>query len=375
MKRLILSAVLGLMAGGTSVKAVDILFNNTLDQIAVQDQINATPVGWTVLGSKSISGPFYDGGDSEPWCNVSPPSDPAGYGFFFKPFSGSINTNSALNDLLTVALYQENATTPGTKFTLSANVTCEPNYSGLFSTNSPAPKTVFFVNFYDSSGTLLATNEYDLVAAGLPTTGPGGMAASVMTTPQYTAPANTAKVRAGEQLRNVYNTTGAQSTFADNFNLDAISPPGSPVITNQPGQVSVAPGATATFTVGVQDTTGVSYQWQHANGNISDATNSTLTVSNVAAADVGHYRVLVSNSNGSVYSSDGILTIVTFDINPVTSITGKVGDTYRVDYTTSLSSPNWIPLSTNKLTTSPFAVMDPTSARNGPRFYRAVFLH
>jgi hypothetical protein len=379
--KLILSAVLGLMAGGSSVKAVNVLFNPFLDQVAVQDQLNATPVGWTVQGTKSISGPFLDGGDSETFCNVSPPSDPNGYGFFFKPFSGSINTNSALNDLLTVALFQDNAATPGTKFTLSANVSCEANYSGLFATNSPVPKTVFFVNFYDSGGNLLATNEYDLVANGMSTAGVGGLATSILTTPQYTAPAGTAKVRAGEQLRNVYSTTGQQSTFADNFDLEAIAPPGSPVITNQPAQVSVAPGGTATFTVGIQNPTGVSYQWQHANGNISDGgeysgtTNSTLTVSNVAAADVGHYRVFVSNSNGSVYSADAVLTIVTFDINPVTSITGRIGDTYQVDYTTSLSSPNWIPLSTNKLTTSPFPVMDPTPARNGPRFYRAVFLH
>jgi hypothetical protein len=381
--KLILSAVLGLMAAGTSgVKADNILFNGDLGQTALQDQNNPTPVGWTVVGSKSLSGPFFDGGDSETFCNVTPPADPTDqYGFFFKPFAGSINTNSALNDLLTVALYQDNPATPGTKFTLSGYASCEANYSGLFNTNSPAPRTVFFVNFFDTNGVQIATNEFDLIPGMTPAE--GAPPTRLLTTPQYTAPANTGKVRVGEKLYNVYSTTGQQSAFVDDFDLEAVAPAGSPVITNQPTQVSVAAGGTASFTVGVSNTAGVTYQWQHAGTNISDGgefsgtTSSTLTVTGVSAADTGHYRVLVSNSFGSVYSSDGVLTIVSSDINPVVTIVGKVGDTYRVDYTASLNPPvNWTPLSTNKLTSSPFPVLDPTSARTtAHRFYRAIFLH
>jgi hypothetical protein len=380
--KLILSAVLGLMAGGTSVNAANILFNGDLGQTASQDQNNPTPVGWTVVGTLSLSGTFFDGGDSETFCNVSPPADPSDLnGFFFKPFHGTDNpTNPAASDLCTVILYQDNAATAGTKFTLSGYASCEVNYSGLFNTNSPAPATVFFVNFFDTNGVQIATNEFNLIPGMSPPE--GAPPTRLLTTPQYTAPAGTAKVRVGEEIRNTYNTTGGQSTFVDDFDLEAVFPAGSPVITNQPLQVSVAPGATATFTVGVSNSAGVTYQWQHSNTNISDGgaysgtTNSTLTVSNVAAADVGHYRVLVANSFGAIYSSDGVLTIVTSDINPVITLTGKVGDTYEVQYKTSLSQANWIPLSTNKLTSSPFPVLDPTSARTGgPRFYQAVFLH
>jgi hypothetical protein len=388
MKRLLaLSAVLGLMAGGTSVvKAANILFNSDLGQIAVQDQNNATPVGWTVVGSKSLSGPFFDGGDSETFCNTtvdSPPADDQN-GFFFKPFAGSANpTNSALNDLLTVELYQDNPTTPGTKFILSGYASCEGNYCGLpsFNTNSPAVKTVFFVNFFDTNGVQIATNEFDLIPGMSPPE--GAPPTRLLSTPQYTAPTNAATVRVGEKLYNAWTTAlPQQSAFVDDFDLEAVAPAGSPVITNQPAQVSVKPGGNASFTVGVSNTTGVTYQWQHANTNISNGgeysgvTNSTLAVTGVTANDVGHYRVVVSNPIGTVYSSDAPLTIVTSDINPVVSITGKIGDTYRVDYTTSLSLPNWIPLSTNKLTSSPFPVLDPTPVRTGgPRFYRAIFLH
>jgi hypothetical protein len=240
---------------------------------------------------------------------------------------------------------------------------------------------VFVIAFISASGTLLASNAFDLVTAGLPNTGPGGMASFLYTTPQVTAPAGTVTVRAGASLLNAYSTTGAQSFFVDAFDLESSAPPGSPVITNQPAQVTVSPGQTATFTVGVSNSTGVTYQWQHSNtnlsngGNISGATSSTLTVSGVSPSDVGHYRALVSNGSGSVYSADATLAIMGINFYPVISLTGKIGDTYRVDYSTAIAPTTWIPLSTNKLTVSPQLLIDTGSPGNNTRFYRAVFLH
>jgi hypothetical protein len=54
---------------------------------------------------------------------------------------------------------------------------------------------------------------------------------------------------------------------------------------------------------------------------------------------------------------------------------GKIGDTYRVDYATSLAPTTWIPLSTNLLTTSPQLVLDASSPGDKSRFYQAVFLY
>jgi len=70
---------------------------------------------------------------------------------------------------------------------------------------------------------------YDLIAAGLPSGGPGSMA--LFTTPQVTAPASTTTVRAGATMMNAYSTSGAQSFFVDAFDLTSVAPPGSPVIT------------------------------------------------------------------------------------------------------------------------------------------------
>ena len=85
------------------------------------------------------------------------------------------------------------------------------------------------------------------------------------------------------------------------FTLSVISPP---TITIQPANQAVLDGATATFTVGVTGGLPLYYQWQDNGtnltdgGNISGSTTTNLTISNVSAANVGTYRVIVTNFAG-----------------------------------------------------------------------------
>jgi hypothetical protein len=359
----------------SATQAANVLFNPNLDQVGFTTQVNPCPLGWIVTANKAVSGSFTDGGDSETFCNQSPPSDPSGYGFFFKPFQGNV----VGEDLLTVNLYQDNSSTPNTGYTLSGYVAGQQNFCAFFNTNTPAPGFLFYVAFLNSAGDVIASNSFELVSNGLPNLGGGATPLTQLTTPQYTAPALTATVRAGCLLANAYGTSGQQSCFADSFDLEAIPAPGSPLITNQPSQASVAAGANATFTVGLSNPSGATYQWQLNDLNVSGAefsgaNTATLTITGVSTNDVGHYRVLVSNSSGSVYSSDAPLSLLGVTINPVITINGKSGDTYEVDYTTDLNNPTWIKLNTYKLTSSTLQVIDPTSALSGKRFYRAVFL-
>src|SRR6185369_16686416 len=88
----------------------------------------------------------------------------------------------------------------------------------------------------------------------------------------------------------------------------------SPSITTQPQGQSVLVGSNAVFTIVATGQSPLAYQWSFKGTNLANnihidgSTNTTLTVSNVIATDAGIYRVVVSNSHGSVTSSNAALT-------------------------------------------------------------------
>lgn len=82
-----------------------------------------------------------------------------------------------------------------------------------------------------------------------------------------------------------------------------------PVILTQPQNVVVLMGGTASFTVVVSPTPTLTYQWLKDGLPINGATNASLTISNVQAADIGSYSVVVSNAAGSVTSDIATLAI------------------------------------------------------------------
>ena len=62
-------------------------------------------------------------------------------------------------------------------------------------------------------------------------------------------------------------------------------------------------------------------------GNVSGATNATLTLANVLKADAGSYSVVVTNSSNSVTSQAATLTVIDPAINsqPVDQMTARLG--------------------------------------------------
>ncbi len=84
-----------------------------------------------------------------------------------------------------------------------------------------------------------------------------------------------------------------------------------PVITLSPTDQYQIAGGSATFTARGQGLAGVQYQWQFNGTNISGATNATVTPTNVNAATQGNYRVIVSDGNGSITSSNASFVLVT----------------------------------------------------------------
>jgi hypothetical protein len=85
-------------------------------------------------------------------------------------------------------------------------------------------------------------------------------------------------------------------------------------ITSQPTAQSAVTGTTATFSVTASGTTAVTYQWRKAGANISgnaSATTSTLSLTNVQAADAASYDVAVTNVSGTILSNAVTLTVTT----------------------------------------------------------------
>ena len=109
-------------------------------------------------------------------------------------------------------------------------------------------------------------------------------------------------------------------------------------------------------------------------GNISGATTSTLSIANASANDIARYRVRITNDGGTVFSSEAALALTAINFYPVITITGKIGDTYRVDYSTEIEPATWISLSTNKLTIAPQMIIDSSSPLSNTRFYRTVLV-
>jgi hypothetical protein len=90
-----------------------------------------------------------------------------------------------------------------------------------------------------------------------------------------------------------------------------------PSITGQPANRRVQIGGTASFTVTAIGGSSLSYHWKRYGtnllngGNISGATNATLTISNAQPSDATIYSVTVTDTAGSLDSDPAILRVKT----------------------------------------------------------------
>jgi hypothetical protein len=145
------------------------------------------------------------------------------------------------------------------------------------------------------------------------------------TSTSYTTPAATTTDN-GKQFRCVVtNAVGTASSNAATLTVTATTV--GPSITAQPSSRSVAPGASATFSVTATGTAPLGYQWKRANPgsstftNITGATSASYTVTNVTTAMSGtRYQVVVSNSISSVTSNSATLTVTSSGSAPTITV-------------------------------------------------------
>ena len=114
------------------------------------------------------------------------------------------------------------------------------------------------------------------------------------------------------QLQYIVNTgAGAGVLTWNKTNWLATSyAPTAPIIVADPQSQTVSAGQDASFTVVAGGSAPLRYQWYfNTNSPVANATNVTLTVTNVQAINVGAYSVVVSNSAGTATSAYATLTI------------------------------------------------------------------
>ena len=147
------------------------------------------------------------------------------------------------------------------------------------------------------------------------------VAISGATSSSYTTPATTSSDNGAQFTVLVTNTAGSMSSNAATLTVNAA--PVAPSIMTQPASQTVTAGQTATFTVVAGGTAPLSYQWQKNGANIAGATSASYTTAVTTAADSGStFRVVVSNTAGTVTSAAATLTVNTTDTTPPSVPTG-----------------------------------------------------
>jgi pectin methylesterase-like acyl-CoA thioesterase len=93
------------------------------------------------------------------------------------------------------------------------------------------------------------------------------------------------------------------------YGLGSWRPTTLPTITTQPTNKTVSAGSPVAFSVAAVGMPDPAYQWRKNGTNIVGATNATYSIASAKLADNATYSVIVSNSAGTITSSNAVLTI------------------------------------------------------------------
>ncbi len=181
----------------------------------------------------------------------------------------------------------------------------------------------------------------------------------------------------------VHQQNATSSDVVFDLQLEAVIPPQAPIaITQQPTNLTVNAGQSASFSVGVSGAYPL-FQWFKDGLPIHGARSAALSIPGATPADAGFYSVHVSNLVSRVTSSQAGLTVNSPVLPPEITSVSRVGNTvtivwssatgrtYRVDYKDDLTAPFWNPLGAPVTATGTSTTATDTTAV-GQRFYRVV---
>ncbi len=121
-------------------------------------------------------------------------------------------------------------------------------------------------------------------------------------------------VQAADAITYSVAVGNAAGVVTNSATLTLVNAPSSAVVS--PASQTVLWGSNATFTVSVSGDAPFTYRWKKGGvnlsngGNVSGATNASLTLSNITSADAANYTVGITNIVGSTASSTGILAVL-----------------------------------------------------------------
>lgn len=111
---------------------------------------------------------------------------------------------------------------------------------------------------------------------------------------------------------------------------------GPPLITQQPTNVTVIEGGTATFRVELARMTGATFQWKRNGTNIAGAATNFYVCGPVGLSDNGStFFCAITNSAGSTNSATATLTVVADTTRPTIVAVGSLGDNQLITVTFS----------------------------------------
>jgi Concanavalin A-like lectin/glucanases superfamily/Immunoglobulin domain len=111
----------------------------------------------------------------------------------------------------------------------------------------------------------------------------------------------------------IYSRALSSSEIAAIYNAGSAGKcygPFPPTIVSQPASQSVAEGAEADLSVVATGSGPFAYQWVFNGNSLPGATNAELAVTNIHPVQAGNYVVKVSSPDGSVTSSNAVVTVV-----------------------------------------------------------------
>lgn len=163
----------------------------------------------------------------------------------------------------------------------------------------------------------------------------------------------------------------------ENLSTNSLTPPS---ITTPPQSQNAATGTNVTLSVLATGSAPLSYQWRFNASNLSGATSSTLTLTNVQPANAGDYDVLVTNPAGSLASAPAHLTVTSGSFQFASAnvlsngwvlliFSGSAGTQYVIEASTNLV--NWTPIVVLPGTNGPLPFVDTNAPSFSSRYYRA----